>query len=389
MAYTEKVLLSGTALSFLFYECLNSDNSQEGFLLGDISSRVTNHISDSQNDNPRLDTQILVRSVLPLPSASLFYLPTGKLREDVLSEILAQAASDVVGWYKYRKNTSIKPTFRDKNVSKGLQRYFEKYQEKKTFVSCFLSSKESSASSTHTIVYKFGKINCFDYYEYIEDVTGNLGEKVTGYKKAQMPSAHCIFNRIVKESNVHTNNTNDAIMLIQKAVDERLTKEAKIAAKNECTIRELENEIKEMTKMLCERQCFELQEAYETMIKEKTVNRQAEMAQACIEAMKTPTTVDILSAPNIIINNSLSGGEKSIHTINTRDRSPSPILSPSTSSNKAKVNYASIVKKKSEQPSSSTTANEDLIIFDVEDKQYQKPIIINDNVSLGGSSPEY
>ncbi|XP_045449560.1 BRCA1-A complex subunit Abraxas 1-like [Melitaea cinxia] len=402
MAYTEKVSLNGTALSFLLYECMNSVSSQEGFLIGDVTSEITNHISDSQNDSARLDTQIIIRTVLPLPSVSLFYLPTGTIKEDVLSELLSNVATEVVGWYKYRKNSNIKPTFRDKLISKGLQKYFEKYHGKKTFVSCNLSSKTSSVGSTHTVIYRFGKINCFDMYEYVEDVTANLGEKLTGYKKANKVSPHCIFNKIVKESNVQTNNTNHAILSIQEAVDVRLIKEAKIAAENESTIRELEAEIKQMSDILADKQVVDLTAAYNRISEEKLVNRDVEMAKACIEALKTPTSVDILSIPNVNINSNstLSNSENSIQIVENienelKDRNPSPIAIASSSS--PSLNYASALKKSSELASTSASTfkdtksknnSDDLITFDVEEK-HQKSILINDNLNIGGSSPEY
>ncbi|XP_038214127.1 BRCA1-A complex subunit Abraxas 1-like [Zerene cesonia] len=396
MAYTEKVSLNGTALSFLLYECLNSSNSQEGFLIGDVTSEIKNHISDSHNDSARLDTQIAIRTVLPLPSVSLFYLPSGSIKEDVLSDLLSNVASEVVGWYKYRKCSSIKPTFRDKLISKGLQKYFEKIHSKKTFVTCNLSSKVSIAGSTHTLIYRFGKINCFDMYEYIEDVTANLGEKVTGYKKANRLTPHCIFNKIVKESNVHNNNTNDAILMIQQAVDVRLVKEAQIAAKNESTIRELEAEIKQMNSILAEKQASDLDTSYNKMLEEKYVNKEVEMVDACIEALKTPPTIDLLSMPNVVINSNsdiLTDSENSVQLIenNVKDRSPSPVL-PSSSSKPPTLNYAAVLKKKSETNTSKKSSNftEDLISFDVEDRPVQKPIIINDNATcFGESSPEY
>ncbi|CAH2084729.1 unnamed protein product [Euphydryas editha] len=398
MAYTEKVSLNGTALSFLLYECMNSVNSQEGFLIGDVTSEITNHISDTQNDSARLDTQIVIRTVLPLPSVSLFYLPTGTIKEDVLSDLLSNVATEVVGWYKYRKNSTIKPTFRDKLISKGLQKYFEKYHGRKTFVSCNLSSKTSSAGSTHTVIYRFGKINCFDMYEYVEDVTANLGEKLTGYKKANKVSPHCIFNKIVKESNVHTNNTNHAILSIQEAVDVRLIKEAKIAAKNECTIRELEAEIKQMSNILADKQVVDLETAYNKIMEAKIVNRDIEMAEACIEALKTPTTVDILSIPSVNLNSNsatLSNSENSIHFVENIENeliesSPSPATMASSSTKSPSLNYADMLTKSLDSASTSNTKSysDDLITFDVEEKQI-KSVLINDNLSVGGSSPEY
>ncbi|KAM3964913.1 BRISC complex subunit FAM175B [Aphomia sociella] len=394
MAYTEKVSLSGTALSFLLYECVNSVNSQEGFLIGDVSSEITNHISDSQSDNARLDTQIVIRTVLPLPTVSLFYLPTGRIKEDVLAGLLSNTASEVVGWYKYRKNTNIKPTFRDKLISKGLQKYFEKYHGKKTFVTCNLSNKCSSSGSTHIFTYRFGKINCYDMYEYIEDVTANLGEKLTGYKKANRLSPQSIFNKIVKETNVQTNASTDAILRIQEAVDVRLMKEAKIAAKNEGIIRELEAEIKQMSAILAEKQASDLQTAYDKLIAEKIKLKQIEMAEACIEALKTLTDVDILNVPNIIMNsNHLTNSDNATQFIENeiRDRSPSPVIMPSTSS-KPTLNYAAALKNNKEAPSTSkqNDFSDDLISFDVEDKHIKKTIIINDDVKyLEDSSPEY
>ncbi|CAH0586982.1 unnamed protein product [Chrysodeixis includens] len=389
MAYTEKVLLSSTALSFLFYECVNSANSQEGFLIGDVTSEITNHISDSNSDNARLDTQIEVKTVLPLPSVSLFYLPTGRIKEDVLSDLLSSTANDIVGWYKYRKNTSIKPTFRDKLISKGLQKYFEKYHGKKNFVTCNLSNKISSSGSTHTFMYRFGKINCFDMYEYIEDVTANLGEKYTGYKKSYRISPHSIFTKIVKETNVQSNNTSDAILRIQEAVDVRLLKEAKVAVKNENTIRELEAEIKQMATILSDKHSADLQLSYNKYVEEKLLNREAEMAQACLEAMRTPLKVDILNATNVPMNTCNKSTDVDISDNDVINTSPSPPLVV-TGPTKQVLNYAAALKNKNDMASTSkgNIFSEDLITFDVDEKHTKKTLLVNED-KCGDSSPEY
>lgn len=266
-------------------------------------------------------------------------------------------ASEVVGWYKYRKNTNIRPTFRDKLIAKGLQKYFEKHYGKKNFITCSLSNRISPTGSTHTYTYRFGKINCFDMYEYIDDVTGNLGEKQTGYKRAQRLLPNCIFNKILKESDVQNSNTNDAILRIHEAVDVRLLKEAKIAAKNECTIRELQTEIKQMSTILSEKQSSELHAAYNKMIEEKLINEEAEMAEACIEAMKTPLRVDILNINNTTTKmNSLSNNENTNHLIENQinNRSPSPSVISSSPANTV-LSYAAALKNTSEIASTSVS----------------------------------
>ncbi|XP_060801379.1 BRCA1-A complex subunit Abraxas 1 isoform X2 [Amyelois transitella] len=362
-------------------------NNQEGFLIGDITSEITNHISDSQSDNARLDTQIVIRTVLPLPSVSLFYLPTGRIKEDILSGFLSNTASEVVGWYKYRKNTNIKPTFRDKLISKGLQKYFERHHGKKTFVTCHLSNKSSSSGSTHTFTYRFGKINCYDMYEYIEDVTANLGEKLAGYKKPHRLPPHCVFNKIVKES-LQESCGSDAILHIQEAVDVRLIKEAKIAAKNENIIRDLEAEIKQMTAILAEKQAVDLQSAYNKAMEESIKNREAAMAEACIDALKTVHEVNILDVPDLVLNsNHVSSFRENMEFTNESGLKESPILMPSTSSEPVK--YASVLKNKKEVASTSKQNHcDDLICFYVEDKKVKKLNVVNDNC-LGDSSPEY
>ncbi|XP_013138156.1 PREDICTED: BRCA1-A complex subunit Abraxas-like [Papilio polytes] len=392
MAYTEKVSLNGTALSFLLYECVNSSNSQEGFLIGNVTSEITNHISDSQNDSARLDTQIFIRTVLPLPSVALFYFPTGKIKEEILSELLSSTASDIVGWYKYRKNSSIKPTFRDKLISRGLQKYFEKYHGRKNFVTCNLSSKTSSSGSTHTFIYRFGKINCFNMYEYVEDVTANLGEKLTGYKKAPKVSPHSIFNKIVSESNLQNNNTNNAILHMQEAVDIKMISEAKLAARNESDIRELEAEIKHMTGILSDKHMLDLQAAYNKQMEAKLIDKEVEMAEACVDVLKSPPSMDIMSIPNIFLNSNLSDSESSVQFIENESNeiSLSPVVVASTST-KPSLNYAAALRKSSDGPSTSkTNEHEDLICFDVEDKHVPKPIYISDNIKcLDDSSPEF
>lgn len=314
-----------------------------------MTSEITNHISDSHSDAARLDTQINIKTVLPMPSVALFYMPTGKIKEDVLREVLSSTADDVVGFYKYRANNSIKPTFRDKLISKGLHKYFEKYHNRKNFVTCNIVSKTSVSGSTHTLSYRFGKINCFNMYEFIEDVTANLGEKLTGYKKVKR-SVDGVFNKIVNESGINTDCSGDAILLIQDVVNNRLAEESKLAAKNELRMRELEAEIKEMHTILSERQANILNTAFENIIEEKQRKLEQEMAKECVVALKmTCEAVELNNLTNET--NHVSGSDGSVQIIedeNSKDRSPSAVLVAS----RMKFNYAAALKSSASTSSS-------------------------------------
>lgn len=316
-----------------------------------MTSEITNHISDSQSDNARLDTQIVIRTVLPLPSVSLFYFPTGRIKEDVIQDILSHSSNEVVGWYKYRKNSSIKPTFRDKLISKGLQWYFEKNHGKKTFVTCNLSTKNSSSGSTHTYTYRFGKMNCFDMYEYIDDVTANLGEKLTGYRKGHKLLPSSVFSKIVKECNIQNNNTNDAILTLQEAAGLRLGKEAKLAAKNENTLREIAADIKQISSILSEKLSNDLHAQQNKIIEDKNLKRDVEMAEACVEALKTPLEIDILNNKH---NNLIDSNSVQVVVNDVDDRSVSPIImTPHIL--KPTLNYAAALKNKTDIPSTSVS----------------------------------
>lgn len=278
----------------------------------------------------------------------------------MLSDFLSKSASEVVGWYKYRKNTGIQPTFRDRLIAKGLQKYFEKYHGRKTFVTCNLSNKTSLVGSTHTYTYRFGKINCYDMYEFIEDVTANLGEKLTGYKKAHKLPPNCVFNSIVRESNIQSNNTNDAVLRLQEAVHNRLMQEAKIAAKNENTIRELETEIKQMSKILSDKHGLELQNAYSKMVEGEVINRKAEMAEACVEALRTPFKIDILNMTNSHTGSKKSKtdyavSENSVELIGNSNEAHSS-SSLVVNSTKPVLNFAAALKNNSAIPSTSVSA---------------------------------
>lgn len=352
MAYTEKVVLSGSALSFLLYECINSGQGQEGFFVGGITSEITNHISDSDNDNARLDTQIAITTVLPLPAESLFYNSTGKINEEWLKQFLSTTADDVVGWYKFREFMNIRPTFRDKLIAKDLQKYFAKYHNKKTFVSCNLSNRSTLFGSTHTYVYRFGKINSLDMYEYIENVMGNLGEKLSGYKKPLHNSTQGVFNEVVEESNIQNDITGNAILRIQKAVNDRLEQEAQIATQNEIKIKELEEVIRKITKILCERQSRELLAAYKDIIELEKLDTDLEMANECVAAMNVPLSCESEGALH------MSDG--------VSHNNPLPVT----------LNYAAALKYNA--PSTSKSVNsklekmeEDLINFD-DDKNDKK-----------------
>lgn len=58
---TVSVTISGPLLATLMYEHCNSPGDQEGFLLGEITSRITDTISDAQLHSEKQETNLSER----------------------------------------------------------------------------------------------------------------------------------------------------------------------------------------------------------------------------------------------------------------------------------------------------------------------------------------
>ncbi|KAK7082858.1 hypothetical protein SK128_013779 [Halocaridina rubra] len=97
-----KVSCSGAVLASLLYETLRSGHPQEGFLLGTIESHISEHISDSQICNEKMETLINVSSFLPCTMIGSFYSGAGELDREKLSGYLGHSFKHVIGWYRSR-----------------------------------------------------------------------------------------------------------------------------------------------------------------------------------------------------------------------------------------------------------------------------------------------
>ncbi|XP_045602754.1 BRISC complex subunit Abraxas 2 isoform X2 [Procambarus clarkii] len=96
------VSCSGALLSSLLYEQLRSGHAQEGFLLGQVQSHISEHISDSQICNEKMETVINLSSFLPCTMIGTFYSGAGVLNHEKLTKYLGKNLEQVIGWYRCR-----------------------------------------------------------------------------------------------------------------------------------------------------------------------------------------------------------------------------------------------------------------------------------------------
>lgn len=214
-------------------------------MLGNITREVTSHISDSQQENSHTDVFINVTSMLPCPDTGLFYSSCGKIKENVIHEMLTDSTPKVVGWYRYRRNNSLKMTMRDKILSRGLKKYFERHNCR-YFLCCNITCRQTPGNSTHTFSYRFSKICHNGSFEMMQDVTSNLGEKVSGYKRGMKGDRCDPFNKAVRTA------SGKGIASVASAIERALSEAATEAVQHETAIRAVSTEINQMIQLLAD-----------------------------------------------------------------------------------------------------------------------------------------
>ncbi|NWR81230.1 ABRX1 protein, partial [Centropus unirufus] len=93
----------------------------EGFLLGDVKGEAKNSITDSQMDDVEVVYTIDIQKHVPCYKLFSFYNSAGELNELALKKILSGCKKNVIGWYKFRRNTDQTMTFRERLLHKNLQ----------------------------------------------------------------------------------------------------------------------------------------------------------------------------------------------------------------------------------------------------------------------------
>ncbi|XP_024936235.1 BRISC complex subunit FAM175B isoform X2 [Cephus cinctus] len=151
------VTISGAALSLLFYENVRSVGDQMGFLLGEALVFLTKKVTDSDKQVEYVRIHIDVDTVVTCPSADLLHDSTGKINKEKLKNFVRDKSKQVVGWFRFRQNSSLVPTLRDKVLHKQFASHFTSgtASTEENFVACFLNTSVSNMGGTHKFRHVF------------------------------------------------------------------------------------------------------------------------------------------------------------------------------------------------------------------------------------------
>ncbi|XP_069092457.1 BRCA1-A complex subunit Abraxas 1 isoform X2 [Pleurodeles waltl] len=213
---TTSAVVSGFVFGAFAFQHLNSRSDTEGFLLGDVKGEAKNSITDSQMDDVEVVYTIDIQKHHPCDLLFSFYNSAGDIDEKALKKILSGHRKDVIGWYKFRRNSDQTMTFRERLLHKNL----EEHLANQGLVFLLLtSSTTTESSSTHKLEYALHKPQC-GVCPRISLLVSNLGmSEQHGYRTELGPCLSVGFCKAVKKHRSDFFNEDDTLKEVHKIND--------------------------------------------------------------------------------------------------------------------------------------------------------------------------
>jgi len=157
--------ISGVTLATMQYDMVESDSDLEGFLIGTATQYEVKTFGDREREGTAKKFSFAIQGFMVTGHPFSFYDLYGNLQYDQLKRFFEGGnmwnMGNVIGWFKFRRNTPLRPSLRELEVHKQLQKIFNVNSRmgQNGFLMGLFNAQITGDKGIHTYDYKLIQID--------------------------------------------------------------------------------------------------------------------------------------------------------------------------------------------------------------------------------------